>query len=306
MKVLSALLMTLIVSSSLAAQSACSAATTVVIREARNRFIMDATAADLTVTVEKRAVKIDSVVRLDSARVLLLVDESVSMTDSRMGRGLPFVLAAEALRYLPQSSPVAVLTFADKIQRRTEFSTDRKPLLDLVQQTMPAGHTALLDALTVGIQSFGSHQPGDTILVLSDASDNRSHTSMETVRKAAVAAGVRVSFFVAAQPKIMEEGGRGQAISSEIARSSGGTNGFSSLPIYLDQKELKALDVEIQVFVAQFSGLYEVKISAPSVSGEAKIHVAADRVIAGKRKRLEVAYPPNALFLCQEPQPIAR
>jgi hypothetical protein len=134
-------------------------------------------------------------------RAILLIDLSGSMRTE----GQLVVIAALARGFVdaaPPQSPLALMTFADRVKERFDFSMPKDVLLQKLQAisqeppSTPGGRTALLDTLTEASHMFGASQAGDVIFLISDGGDNVSHARMSTVKKLLLEQGVRLYSFI--------------------------------------------------------------------------------------------------------------
>ncbi len=102
-------------------------------------------------------------------------------------------LAAQA----PKGRSVAFGVFAERAIFMKRFSTDsqerRSSINEVMAQSNTLGkQTALYDALHEALGLFGQHQPGDTILLISDGFDNRSKRNGGDMEKEFLAHGTRL------------------------------------------------------------------------------------------------------------------
>jgi Ca-activated chloride channel homolog len=114
----------------------------------------------------------------------VLVDESYSMKPKRR----EVVAAAEA--FIRESNPhdeIFVLNFNDRVRRglppQMSFSSDLEQLRDALEHGVPAGKTALYDAVEQGLEhlKLGRHEKKALVLI-SDGGDNASiHTRREII-----------------------------------------------------------------------------------------------------------------------------
>ncbi len=115
------------------------------------------------------------------------------------------VIAALARGFVsaaPAQAPLALVTLADRVKERLDFSTPKEVLLQKLlaisqePPSTPGGRTALMDALTEATAMFGTPQSGDVIFLISDGGDNVSHTRISSVKKLLLERGVRLFSFI--------------------------------------------------------------------------------------------------------------
>lgn len=125
-------------------------------------------------------------------RVLILLDTSGSMEAVRK-----FALSAteEVVAQLPQSTKVAVLTFAEKTEGTSIFTADHEALRNLLsglEAQKDKKMTALIDSMQRAVDAFGAAKEGDTIYVISDGADNASRLRWQKLQEELVDRGTRV------------------------------------------------------------------------------------------------------------------
>lgn len=151
----------------------------------------------------------------------ILVDESRSMTAKR-----PAVITA-ALTFIAESNPldeVFVLNFNEKVTAGLPspqlFSDNREDLRAALFSGVPAGRTALYDAVVAGMDQLGlGMRDKKTLVVISDGGDNASRaTRHETLNR--IERGIATIYSVGLFDT--EDPDRDPAILREFAKISGG------------------------------------------------------------------------------------
>jgi hypothetical protein len=107
-------------------------------------------------------------------------------------------------RTAPEGKPVAVGIFADKAIFTKGFFADTEKRTAAVNEVIEeAGslgkRVALWDSLHEALALFGAHQPGDTIMLVGDPYDDKSHHSPGDVEKELVRTGTRLFMLQRAQ-----------------------------------------------------------------------------------------------------------
>ena len=127
-------------------------------------------------------------------RIVIALDASGSMRDVWRLE----LFAAEGLLNSDRDSSFALLTFSTQIDRRIDFTQDRKKLLkDLAELEVPSngnpkGMTALRDGLAAAVDLLQPVQSGDAVFLVSDGGDNASQLKDSPLKDALVRSGVRL------------------------------------------------------------------------------------------------------------------
>jgi Mg-chelatase subunit ChlD len=160
--------------------------------------------ADLQAKFSGKAVKILSVTPDQRPhRIVILLDQSGSMAGSRdVGKwDFALSLARHPLQAPLSNSQFALLTFAQKINERIDFTADpnavQKRLEEFRSDTgsannRPRGRTAIQDAILAGLQMLPHPSSADIIYLVSDGMDDASHSNARDVREALRKSGVRL------------------------------------------------------------------------------------------------------------------
>ena len=144
--------------------------------------LMSLTPESLQARMGEAPVRIAGIAPAAKRRVLVLVDESGSMLGNPQKKALQSVeeTVGELLAHLPDGTSVAYGFFSDTSVFTPEFFSDPERLRQAIAEArtqMPTtgkGDTPLFDALHQAMLRFGTPQPGDTIVVLTDAGENKS------------------------------------------------------------------------------------------------------------------------------------
>ena len=141
-------------------------------------------------------------------RVLVLTESSGS-ADNKEVEALVRGIAAKA-RTAPSGRPIAFGAFAEETIIGKEFLTDPKKRSSAIDEVLaqaarlPGKYASLFDSLHQAIGVFGPHQPGDTILLLTDGHDNKSKRNLNDMEKEFAASGTRL--LVVIRPKFTPTG----------------------------------------------------------------------------------------------------
>jgi Ca-activated chloride channel family protein len=141
------------------------------------------TADDLTLTENKKPVKVDELKPLsEPMSVCLLIDSSGSMYNKRQSVD---ATAKRLIADLPPEDEYCVVDFSSQAFIDQNLTTDHKLAAKALSYIKASGGTALYDALS----SLGDYMrktarnPSRAILVLSDGADNASKMNLDTLRR---------------------------------------------------------------------------------------------------------------------------
>ena len=173
-------------------------------------------ADDLVVTENGEEIPVEVNPLSDEAvDVVLVVDVSGSMA------GEPIAQArAAALQFideLPDNARLAIVSFGNSAQLRSEFTTDRDSSRDAVNALSSGGETALYDGVNLAVdQVAGSDAARTAVVVLSDGGDTVSDATLE----AAVGRlqGIDTSFYAVS----LQSGEADEAALAQLADAAGG------------------------------------------------------------------------------------
>lgn len=128
-------------------------------------------------------------------RLLILLETQGAAKNKRLDEVVDAVMLQA--RQAPDGKPVAFGIFSDKAVFTKGFFGDPKERTRAIAEVMEeAGklgkRVALWDALRQAIKMFGPHQPGDTILLVSDPYDDNSSVKGDLVEKELLTANTRL------------------------------------------------------------------------------------------------------------------
>lgn len=151
-----------------------------------------------------KPVRILSVTReVRSPRIVMLLDTS----DSMVGRGasgkweLAWQVARDIILRTPPKNSVALVTFADEVDRQVNFADNPNPALLEELAALKAGRkafpkgrrrTALYDAILAALAMLQPPQAGDVVYVITDGWDNASRARIKQIEGALLSSGVRL------------------------------------------------------------------------------------------------------------------
>lgn len=131
-----------------------------------------------------------------SNRVLVLVETTGTAEDKEMSDLIQKI--ADMARQAPAGRSIAFGAFAEETVITKDFLGDQQKRSAAITEVMekaaqfPGRNGAYLDSLHQGIAAFGPHQPGDTILILTDGHDDRSKHNQRDLEKEFAATGTRL------------------------------------------------------------------------------------------------------------------
>jgi hypothetical protein len=170
--------------------------------------MMSLTPESLQARMGEAPVRITGIAPAKKRRILVLVDESGSMVGNPQKEAVQVVeeTIGELLAHLPDGTSVAYGFFSDISVFTPEFFSDPERLRQAIAEArmqMPTtgkGGTPLFDALHQAMLRFGTPQPGDTIVVLTDAGENASKLQPGKVGKEIRGSGLRLVLLLAKLP----------------------------------------------------------------------------------------------------------
>jgi len=196
--------LTFFIASSLLAQNCTTYAVVDPFNGKTYRGIDDLKAANFEARAGGHTLPIVSATQNLNNRVLVLLQLSNSAEKQEMQNEARKI--GDLVRYAPAGRAIAFGVFAEKAVISSDFSTDpqkRAAAIDdvVARAAQLAGKTsALYDSLHEGIVAFGPHQPGDTILLMSDGKDITSKRNLGDLEKEFLANGVRLLVVIEAIP----------------------------------------------------------------------------------------------------------
>ena len=172
------------------------------------RGIDGLTAESFQALMGKTSLPVVSATRDFNNRVLVLAETSGS-ADNKEVDALVRGIAAKA-RTAPTGRPIAFGAFAEETIISKEFLDDPQKRSSAIDEVLaqaarfPGKYASLFDSLHQAIAVFGPHQPGDTILLLTDGHDNKSKRNLNDMEKEFAASGTRL--LVVVRPKFTPAG----------------------------------------------------------------------------------------------------
>ena len=142
-----------------------------------------------------------------SNRLLVLLETDLVANNDRLEDVQDTV--ARWLRQIPDGKPIAFGAFAEHAVFTSGFSDDQekrnREISAIMEQANALGkRAALFDSLHQALALFHDRQPGDTVLLISDGYDDKSHHSPQDIEKEFAARGVRLFFMLRRPPSRLE------------------------------------------------------------------------------------------------------
>jgi hypothetical protein len=175
----------------------CTRRTVVVSASDASRAPATFQSADLAAEVAGHPAILFSVRPLPSpGRVVIAIDGSASVSSDTTLWLLVRILAEDMVSRLP-GRQVAILYFGEKVERQTDFSSNRAGLFAFIRslQPIPGGRkasTGIFDSLQGAKDRLTPAQPGDVIYLLSDGQENVSLSSRRALGQALASQGIRL------------------------------------------------------------------------------------------------------------------
>lgn len=150
---------------------------------------------DFEIKVGDKKFPVVSSTRDFTNRLLILVETTGASKNSQIDEVVSQVILQA--RQVDDGEPVAFGIFGEKAIFTKGFFSDPKERTRAIAEVMEeAAHmgkrVALWEALDQAVKMFGPHQPGDTVLVITDPYDDKSRISPEKVEKEFIATGTRL------------------------------------------------------------------------------------------------------------------
>jgi Ca-activated chloride channel family protein len=156
---------------------------TVTVTDERGRFVSGLSKADFEVFEDQVKQEISHFSNADApVSVAVIFDLSGSMSEKKLER------AREALRRFIQTSherdEYALVGFNEQPQLLLDQTCDGDALLQRLRGMRAGGHTALYDAVALGLERVAKgFYPKRAIVIISDGEDNRSRVTFDQLRK---------------------------------------------------------------------------------------------------------------------------
>jgi hypothetical protein len=236
-------------------------------------------------------------------RVLLLLDTSGSMSsvpDTRTGQqntALSMIIE-KIIALIPPETPLAVGHFGPKVELPTAFDSDRVHTIEavktiLAQQRKFHGRTPLFDALHAGATLFSPHQPGDSIIVITDASENASN-NLDKVAREFERSGLRLFAFVLNdEVRSTPEEVEGPRRLSDLIERTGGFLVSVSRKLDPSQKNVdETIAFAATPLVSRIFYSQEITLKLPEASARAeKLKLRFSGLDPKQAKELRLEYP---------------
>lgn len=263
-------------------------------------------------SLHHKSVKIVSVTRDDSPRrIIVALDASGSMHDRWKGN---LALARDLLESLRPNDEMGLVVFSDHIVDAVPLTQERGALsVELARLTespaaSPAGLTALWDSLESATGQFDTPLFGDSIFVLSDGEDNRSHVVESKFESSLIEKRIRL-FGLMLAPDRWGQQTREPRVQYQLTDPEVNTGGFGvyfsspprrdeSLPIVADASGRQTVVAMEQFQLHMIQTVEKVEIELPEQIQKPEqwrlsVHGVSD-------PHLRVAYP-HTLVACANP-----
>lgn len=204
------------------------------------------------------------------ASVGVVFDVSGSMSGKKIAR------ARDALaRFIQTSHPedeYSLVSFNEAAELLLDRTRDSEALLARFGNVHPQGHTALYDAVVLGLEALAHGRYAKrALIVISDGEDNRSRSTFNQVKRKLQESGVTV-YTILIGPLLPRS--NGGAVMDEVAAASGGKSFFPS--------DAEAMNESFEQIALELRRQYSL--------GYAPTTVTAD----GRWRRLKVIVTPPA------------
>ena len=246
-------------------------------------------------------------------RIVVLLDASASMTGNRNHWELGLRAARDMAAFAPSGSSVALMLFASKVIKKTEFSKGEQILADEME-SLGDGYeapenlrrTALIDAMVEGIRLLEPPTVGDAMYVIGDGGDNKSQTRYRAMEQMLFASGIRMFAFGIFDPiaeRGMPELVWGPSMLHDTAVNTAGA-WIAVEGIGFNEEKLKELGAIARRMYEQMAEFYRVDMELPvgvSKPQGWKLEVVDSK--GKRRKDVEVIYPRKLVPCAAAPTP---
>jgi len=256
-------------------------------------------------------------------RIVVLLDDSGSMTDPSYGGGWKTekTISQYLIRFAPPRASIAFMAFSRTILDSEGFDDEAQALLQHLSALVKVCEqlrkgpqvTALYDAISSARGTLGVCKLGDVICALTDAGDNKSQSTAKRVEVELLSAGVRLFGIMtlrqlSSRARTPEEA-TPQQLQSMIEATGGNTlfvpYAAMSKP-YIDIKVKAAADavnLALQRLFRQMGEFYRVDVKLPQMVGKpTKWRLEVIDASGQPMRGVEVHYP-QELMPCANPVP---
>jgi VWFA-related protein len=175
----------------------------------------------------------------DGVSVALILD-----TTGSMQKTLPFVRnsASRFIDQLGTKDSIAIFTFAERLERKQEFTDDRAAAKRAVLRTRAGGNTALFDALAETAREIADRPGKKAMVVFTDGNDNSS--ALTATSATARLRKVGIPLFAIAEGEAIESKALLKVLET-ISRDTGGVAHVAKKMADVD-KVFEAISVDVQ------------------------------------------------------------
>lgn len=213
-------------------------------------------------------------------RIVVVLDTSGSMVGSGAVSGkweLGWQVARDIILRTPPKNSVALLTFADGVDRQVNFAGSPNPALleELAaikagRKAFPKGRrrTALYDAVLAGLAMLQPPQAGDVVYVITDGWDNASRARIKQIEGALLSSGVRLFASLLINSRVLLAGWAEPLENFvELVKTTGGNRlDVFSTPIgpvstfNLEEKERAVLQLNLEQLYREMTEYYRLEV----------------------------------------------
>lgn len=250
--------------------------------------------------------------------IVLLLDASGSMMQERWEAAKS--LAGDLIRFVPPSASIAQMGFSLSVLGSATFDQDRLTLLkrleDLVrvcEQAQVNRSTALYDAISSALSSFGPLNFGDVIYAVTDGGDNASQTEPNKTKEDLLVAGIRLFAVVpvphhAVRGRVPADSGFDR-LHSMVEATGGNVLAFPHHGAWRPYSAIKArtgadaVDLALRRLCEEMGEFYRVELRLPeTVDKPTKWKLEVIEANGRPGRRVEVHYP-EQLMPCAKAGP---
>jgi hypothetical protein len=250
--------------------------------------------------------------------IVLVLDASGSVMGRQWETARSF--SKGVIRFAPPRASIAQMGFSLSVLGSATFDQDRLTLLkrleDLVrvcEQAQVNRSTALYDAISSALSSFGPLNVGDVIYAVTDGGDNASQTEPNKTKEDLLVAGIRLFAVVlvphhAVRGRVPADSGFDR-LHSMVEATGGNVLAFPYLGAWRPYSAIKArtgadaVGLALQRLCQQMGEFYRVKLRVPvALDKPTKWELEVITAKGKPNRRVEVHYP-EQLMPCAKASP---
>ncbi len=268
------------------------------------------TADMVTARMGQTSLPISAQARLRAGRIVVLIDESGSMNHiesspsssyQKYALGTVKQTLSNLMTALPPGVSVEYGQFSDRSALGSTFVSApeevRKSIDEVIARFGKSGYgpTAMRDALHEALMHFGTAQPGDTVLLLTDGVDSQSKLAAKTLQQEFRAAHARLlTMLVSGSSETPEEVGSRGSLQDLVEKTGGASLAIDiGNPSWANKKENPRNVETVRRFWTEWvlsTDVLQVQVPG-TLTKETKWTLSVNRAADARLKHAVVIYP---------------